>query len=148
MSDHPPRGRETLALWKEYRGAMFRKLRIWKLCDALELGNETLKAELAEANAVLQNPAKWHKWCDIRVLEQIEAVKAELARKDELIDDLRAMHGVPSDADLARARDDEARECAAICHDYAFDQRRSPLATGGAFACKAAIERRISERAK
>ena len=115
---------------------------------------KALKAELAEAKAVLQNPAKWHQWCDIRVLEQLEAAQKELAARErqlvicEAVVDQHADTILKLREELARARDDEARECAAICHDYAFDQRRSPLATGGAFACKAAIELRIAERAK
>ena len=115
---------------------------------------KALKAELTEANAVLHNPEKWHKWCDIRVLEQLEAAQKELAARErqlvicEAVVDQHADTILKLREELARARDDEARECAAICHDYAFDQRRSPLATGGAFACKAAIELRIAERAK
>ena len=127
------------------------KLERAQMKEAWQEGIAALKAELAEANAVLRSPAKWHKWCDIRVLEQLEAVKAELARKDELIDDLRAMHGVPSDADLARARDEEARSCADLCDLEAANWTEAShreAEANGAYGCAAAIELRISERAK
>ena len=182
MSDHPPRGRNTLALWNEYSGAQFRGLRIWRLCDALELGTETLKSEIAalkaeaiELREVMVAAAEeiaeyWVEHCDAEgygpvnlerrlreglavsypgysigafgsLVRECTALKAELARKDELIDDLRAMHNVPSDADLARARDEEARECQSIARCYYSCE-------GIAQKIDDAIERRISERAK
>ena len=79
--------------------------------------------------------------------EMLEAARVELARKDELIDDLRAMHGVPSDADLARARDDEAQLLTGAMHAlraYQFGNADPTLAQQTADA----IERRISGRAK
>ncbi len=46
----------------------------------LELQQElaTLKAELATIRAILDNPEKWMKWCDIKVLEENEKLEAEL----------------------------------------------------------------------
>ena len=103
-----------------------------------------------------------HGMCDFAesLERELAALKAELARKDELIDDLRAMHGVPSDADLARARDDEARACASAAQTF-YDfgpatqcprcgERDQVLRwyTLGRDDAGKAISRRISERAK
>ena len=38
-----------------------------------------LCAELAETNAILQDPKKWMMWCDNRMLEDNEKLRAELA---------------------------------------------------------------------
>ena len=87
---------------------------------------DALKAELAEAKAVLQNPAKWHQWCDIRVLEQFEA-----------------------------ARDEEARECLRVCQDEQwstpvpeFMEVARAKYNEGISRCIGAIERRIAKREK
>ena len=162
MSDTPRTAAAWLSEWKAHENSGGRSSPAHGMCDFAESLERELAAsqvalhncvavterqaiELAEANAVLQNPEKWHKWCDIRVLEQLEAVKAELARKDELIDDLRAMHGVPSDADLARARDDEARAIIDMADTFVCISR-----DGGVLTVVEVrdIERRIRERAE
>ena len=102
------------------------KLERAQMKEAWQEGIAALKAELAEANAVLRNPEKWHKWCDIRVLEQFEA-----------------------------ARDEEARECLRVCQDEQLSTP-VPEFMGVARAkynegisrCIGAIERRIAKREK
>ena len=121
-----------------------------------------LKAELAEAKAVLQNPAKWHQWCDIRVLEQLEAAQKELAARErqlvicEAVVDQHADTILKLSEELARARDDEAllieyHDLWLICHEsnprapVTGEMTRLGRLRGEVFA---AIELRISGRAK
>ena len=124
-----------------------------KHARTLERELAALKAELAEANAVLRNPEKWHKWCDIRVLEQLEAARVELAARErqlsicEAVVDQHAGEILKLRDELARARDDEARLLTGAMHAlraYQFGNADPTLAQQTADA----IELRISERAK
>ena len=83
-------------------------------------------------------------------LRQVEAALAARERQLSICEAVVDQHAdtiLKLRDELARVRDDEARECADLCHRQACDLRIHALAQRGALECRTAIERRISERA-
>ena len=75
---------------------------------------KSLRSELDMANLVKNNPDKWMKWCDEKVLEQNEELKKELAQSIEQLDKMHKFSDVRDDEIIAEVRDEFRKVLEAI----------------------------------